>query len=102
MPVAYLNNASTQDNYVDALTVQFAYARPAFTVQLYNAAIFYKVGVIGPANRSIVWEGIEHYSAPAMLTFEDPVTEGFPPGSRFYGMQVRSAVAGVPGLVTVS
>jgi hypothetical protein len=102
MPVAYLNAASTQNTYTDALTVQFAFGRPAFSVNVFNAAIMYQLGVFGPAGRDIAWEGAEHRLDPSLSTFDNPVNEGFPPGSKFAGIRVRSALASTPAIVTVA
>jgi hypothetical protein len=102
MPVAYLNATSTQNTYVDALTVQFAFPRPAFSVNVFNAAIMYQVAVFGPAGREANWEGGEHRLDPSLSTFDDPAGEGFPPGSKFAGIRIRSALSGVPAIVTVA
>jgi hypothetical protein len=102
MPVPYLNNVATQNGYVDALTVQFSFARKAFAVNVFNAAIYYKVGVTAQSGRDIVWESDEHFLAPSLSTFEDPTAEGFAEGVKFAGIKLRSAVAGTPARVTVS
>lgn len=103
MPVGQLNNAVTQDNYADALTVLFAIPRQAFTMNVSNKAIFYRLAVVGKSasSRDVSWEINEHQLVPSLSAFRDPSQEGFPPGSRFIGVQVRSAAVGIPASVTV-
>jgi hypothetical protein len=101
MPVATLNNATTQDVYTDALTVQFSFARKAFSLNVATASIMYQVGVTSPTGRDISWEAMEHRLDMSFNRFSDPSSEGFPDGSLFAGVRVRSAIAGQPGNVTV-
>jgi hypothetical protein len=101
VPVAYLNAVSTGDDYTDALTVVFPFARPAFSINVFNAAIMYQVGVLGPAGREVTYEANEHRLDPSLSTFNNPTHEGFAPGSKFAGIRVRSAVAGASAIVTV-
>jgi hypothetical protein len=101
MPVANLNAASTQDAYVDALTVQFGFGRRAFSVNVTNAAVMYQVAILGPAGRDADWEMLEHRLDPSLNTFDAPENEGFPPASQFAGIRLRSAVAATPAIVTV-
>lgn len=87
-----LNNTPVvSDQYTDALTMEFGYARPAFSVQVHNNAVYYQVGVIGPAGTSTVWESAEHHTVQALLSFRDPVAEGFTPGSRYSAIRFRRA-----------
>jgi hypothetical protein len=105
VPVAILNNTATQDAYVDALTVVFGFPRHAFSLNVFNAAIYYKVGAINQGDYrggNVNWETQEHYLAPSLSTFDDPTMEGFPSGYQFAGIQVRSAATGVPARVTVA
>lgn len=102
MPVPNLNAVNVQDQYVDALTVQFPFARPAFTVIVSNAAILYQVAVLGPAGREPVYEPIEHRLDPSFSSFTDPSHEGFPPGSQFAGIRVRNAVSSQTAIVSVN
>lgn len=101
MPVAFLNAASTQNAYSDALTVQFPFSRRAFSLNVFNAAIMYQVGVYGPAGRDISWEVAEHRLDPSLSSFDDPAQEGFPPGSSYAGIRLRSALTNTPAIVTV-
>lgn len=102
MPVAFLNNAATQDTYVDSLTVEFAYARPAFSVQVANQAVYYAVAYIMPGQRAVTWSPDEHYTVQALLSFTDPASEGLPPGAKFGGVKLRSASPGKPARVSVA
>jgi hypothetical protein len=101
MPVPNLNAVSTQDTYVDALTVQFPFARGSFSLNVFNAAVMYQVGVFGPAGRDVSWESLEHRMDPALSQFDDPSSEGFAPGAKFAGIRIRSALTGTPAVVTV-
>lgn len=101
MPVPNLNAATTQNAYADALTVQFPFARQAFALNVFNAAVMYQVGVYGPAGREVSWEPLEHRLDPSLSSFDDPGNEGFPPGSKFAGVRIRSAVANTPAIITV-
>lgn len=98
---ANLNAVSTQNTYVDALTVQFAFPRKSFAVNVFNASVMYQVAVYGPAGREPSWETLEHQLAPSLSSFDDPPSEGFPPGSQYAGIRIRSAIAGTPAVVTV-
>jgi len=103
VPAGALNNVATQNTYVDALTVVFAYERPrGFTVQVNNAAVFYQLAWRFPTQRDYTWESGEHFIQPAIAGFRDPVTEGLPPGSVFAGIRLRSGATGVPARVTVA
>lgn len=101
MPVAYLNNAATQDTYVDALTVAFSRGRPRFSMNVNGAAIYYKLGVIPPTGRDIAWESTEHYLVPSLNTFTSPAAEGFPEGTLFAGIQIRSGALATPATVSI-
>lgn len=102
MPVAQLNNVPTQNNYVDVLTVEFSHPRAGFSVQVFNAAVYYQVGVISPAGRGTDWESLEHFMAPSYAMFRDPTSEGFAPNTKFAGIRFRSAVTNTPGNVSVA
>lgn len=102
MPVADLNNVTTQSTYVDALTVLFAFPRPSFSVQVYNAAVFYQLAILGIADREASWEPREHMLVPSMNSFRNPIDEGFPEGSKFAGIRLRSLLASAPARVTVA
>lgn len=102
MPVAYLNNAATVDDFTDSLTVEFAYGRPSFSAQVANAAVMYALAYIMDGQRGVTWMPDEHYTVQSLLTFADPQGEGLPPGSRFGGIKVRSAATGKPARVTVA
>lgn len=91
MPVSLLNNQPLGVTYTDAQTVVFSYPRPSFSVQVYNGAIYYRVGVLGPAQRGIDFEGAEHFTVMALLNFRDPHIEGFPIGSLYAGIMFRAA-----------
>jgi hypothetical protein len=102
MPVASLNNAATQNGYVDALTVNFSFARKSFSMQVYNAGIFYQLATFGPAGTEASWESGEHFLAPTLNSFRSAEDEGFPAESMFAGIRVRSAVPSVSASVTVA
>jgi hypothetical protein len=97
---AILNNASLGIDYTDAQTVTFPYPRPAFSVQVYNGAAYYRVGVLGPAGRGVDYEAQEHFTVSSLLNFRDPHLEGFPVGSLYAAIMFRSAVAATPAQVT--
>lgn len=103
MPVARLNNAQLQASYTDALTVQFAYGRPTFSAQVYNAGAFYQLAIMGPSGRDLIWQADESFTVPALLTFADPAEEGFAPGTVFGGIRFKfsSATAVPQAAVTV-
>lgn len=96
-----LNNAATQDNYVDALTVAFGRPRQSFSLNVFNNAVYYTVGIVSTSARDIAWEPIEHYLTPSLSNFRNAELEGFPPGSMFAGVKLRSAAAGQSARVTV-
>lgn len=102
MSVGNLNNVATQDAYVDALTVEFPFPRPAFSANVTNAAVFYQLAIIAPGGRDSAWHPLEHVQTPAYLNFRDPESEGFPPNTKFAGIRFRSAAAGVPAQVSVA
>lgn len=95
-----LNNISTQDNYVTALTAVFPIGRRAFSLQVYTAAVYYKVIAFRPPAFYYVVEP-EHFVAPVLANFTDPIKEGLQPGEIFGGILLRSAIAGSPAKVTV-
>lgn len=101
MPVAFLNNAATQDNYVDALTVSFQRPRRSFTLNTFNNAIFYRLAIVSTSVRDPAFEPNEHYLAPSNSNFTNAEEEGFPEDAQFAGVMVRSAVAGTPARITV-
>lgn len=100
MPVWPLNNVSTQNAYVDALTVYFPFGRTSFSLQVYNAAVFYRL-VTWEAPSNYQSDATEHFLAPVLAGFDDPEKEGLGIGQMFGGIMIRSAVAGVPAKVTV-
>lgn len=105
MPVPLLNNVATQDAYVDALTVQFARPRHAFSCNTFNNAIMYQLGYIAderPTTLDVQWETMEHQLVPSLSNFRDTTTEGLPPHTMFAGIRIRSAAVGVPARVTVA
>lgn len=104
MPVAQLNNALTQDAYADALTVQFARPRQAFSLHVFNKAILYTLGYVyaDQANTAdIQFDVAEHQLAPSLSDFANAALEGLPPNTIFAGIKIRSAAAGIPARVTV-
>lgn len=101
MPVAFLNNAATQDNYVDALTVFFPRPRRSFTLNCFNNALYYQLAIVSTSVRDPAFEPAEHYLAPSNSNFADPEEEGFPPDVQFAGVKVRSAATGLPARVTI-
>jgi len=98
-----LNNVATQDAYNDSVTTAlFPLPRASFSVIVSNAAVFYQLAGLGPADREAAWEPTEHQALPSLLSFRDPVAEGLPPGTKFAGIRFRSAASGVPARVTVA
>lgn len=100
-----LNAVATQNAYTDALTVIFPQPRTAFSINVFNAAIGYRLLYVGAGTPSVAAyqvESQEHHLAPSLSTFQDPGAEGLPPGAKFAGVQVRSWVAGVPAVVSVA
>jgi hypothetical protein len=104
MPVPNLISASTQDSYVDSLTVIFPLPKPGFSVQIFNAGIVYQLAMPGASGNSndYNWNTLEQTSAPALLSFNTPESEGLPEGNKFVGIRVKSALAGTPAVVSVA
>lgn len=71
-------------------------------MHVFNAAIYYRVGVNNPAETAVNWEPGEHYLAQSLTSFRDPTLEGFPAGSRYAGVMVRSANSDTPARVTIA
>jgi hypothetical protein len=65
-------------------------------MQIYNSAVYYRVGVRGPAQRGVDYEPDEHFSVPAMLNFRDPTNEGFPTGTLYAAIAMRAATTATP------
>jgi hypothetical protein len=61
----------------------------------------YQLATFGPAGREPAWEALEHRLDPSLNSFNDVAHEGFPPGTQFAGIRIRSAVTGTPAIVTV-
>jgi hypothetical protein len=101
MPVANLNAVQTTDLYTDSRTVIFPYQRAGFSANVLNAAIMYQLAIYGPAGREASWEALEHRLDPSLNSFNNVTHEGFPAGTYFAGIRIRSAVAGTPAVVTV-
>ena len=94
------NNVSTADDYSDATTAQFPTGKPHFSLQVYNAAIYYQlIRFTSPNNVQV--DATEHFLAPVLAEFDDVLGEGLAVGDQFGGIRIRSAVAGVPAKVTV-
>lgn len=102
MPVANLNNVTTQNAYVDALTVVFARGRTGFALNVTNAVAAYQLAYLMPGDREPNWSSLEATMLPAFATFRDVQAEGLPSGSTFGGIRLRSFVAGTPAQVTVN
>lgn len=101
MPVWPLNNVPTQNAYVDALTAQFPQlGRPSFSVQVYNAGVYYKLIRFTPPGSYYI-DDTEHFLAPVLAGFRSPQAEGLANDELFGGITFRSAVAGSPARVTV-
>lgn len=101
MTVANLNAVQSTDLYTDSRTVIFPYRRAGFAVNVLNAAIMYQLAIYGPAGREAAWESLEHRLDPSLNSFNNVTHEGFPDGTSFAGIRIRSAVAGTPATVTV-
>lgn len=95
-----LNNVATQDTYVDAATAVFPRPTDGFSVQVYNAGIFYRLLYV-PRNTlrtgAYQEDAVEHFAGPSFITFSQADA---PDGGQFAGIRFRSAVAGVPANVT--
>jgi hypothetical protein len=102
MPAPYLNNEATPAAFTDAATVVFTRARGMFAAQISNNAVVYALASTSPNGRDPVWSSEEHYTVPALLTFDNPEGDGLPPGSYYAGIRIRSAAASAPARVTVS
>lgn len=102
MPVSALNNATVLDGYVDALTVDFGRGRPSFSMQVFNAGVYYQLALYPRGGRDLEWEPGEHFLGPSLNSFRDPKSEGFPEDREFGGVRVRNSAAGVPASVTVA
>lgn len=104
MPVGALNNAATQDTFVDALTVVFARPRETFALHVSNKAAIYKLGYVYKDQTNaldVQFESGEHYIIPTTSAFESTVKEGLPPDTLFAGIQLRSGATGLPARVSV-
>ena len=99
---ASLNNVATSDAYTAATTVEFARARPGFTLQVNNAAVYYKLGSIRQGYQTVEWEAGEHFLQPGIATFRNPTVEGLPADAAFGGIQLRSGATGLPAQVSVA
>lgn len=95
-----LNNVQTQNAYVDAVTAQFPTGRPSFSLQVYNAGVFYRLIAFDPPN-NYQPDPTEHFLAPVLAGFDSAEAEGLHAGQVFGGIMLRSAVAGTPASVTV-
>lgn len=95
-----LNNVQTQDRYVDAVTAQFPIGRKHFSLQVYTAAVYYRLIVFRPPDQYYE-DPTEHFLAPVLADFNDPLEEGLQPGEYFGGIAFRSAKTGTPASVTV-
>lgn len=98
-----LNAVATQNTYVTALTVTFTVPRKSFSLNVLNASIMYRLYYIqrGIDTRDGNREAYEHLLPPSFSRFSDPPAEGLPSDALFAGVEIRSAVAGAPALVTV-
>lgn len=96
-----LNNVATLDNYVEALTTVFPYPTNAFSLQVYNASIFYRLLLVpkGSLQTSAYQsDPYEHFLGPTLSDFDEA---DLPAGQAFAGIMFRSAVVGVPANLTV-
>lgn len=104
MAVAQLNNITSQNAYVDALTVEFPQGgRPGFAMNINNAAVYYVLAYCYPGDRAPTWQpdGTEKYITPSFATFRDVTHEGLPAGTTFGGIKFRSGALNTPASVTV-
>lgn len=96
-----LNNAVTADTYVDAATVVFPRPTNSMSVQVFNAAAFYRLLLVPKDSLQAAGNSpdvVEHFVAPNTADFDE---SDLPAGQAFAGIQFRSAVAGVPASITV-
>lgn len=104
MPVPSLSSVATQDTFAEALTVVFSLPRPGFQLTVNNKAIIYQLAIPGSTGRAgdFTWEFLERNLVPSISSFKDPAMEGLV-GFRFYfGIRIKSAVAGQPAVVSVN
>lgn len=94
------NNVATQNAYVTATTAVFPIGRTSFSLQVYNAVVMYQIIRFRPPNFYYL-DDTEHYLAPVLANFSDPLKEGLDRGELFGGIAFRSAVAATPARVTV-
>lgn len=97
-----LNNATTADAYADAATVLFPRPTNAFSVQIYNAGVYYRVLLVPKdslQSNAYQTDVYEHFLGPLLAAFDE---SDLPAGSTFAGIQFRSALAGTPAQVTVN
>lgn len=99
-----LNNGFTgpTTDYSDNLTVIFSYPRSGFSLAVFNAGVYYQLAFMGLSGRDYQWEIGEHFLAPSFNSFNNPDHEGIPPGSRFSGIRIRSAIVNTPARVIVT
>jgi len=90
--MATLNNITTANEYTEANTLETRYAIRRSTVRVYNAAIMRQL-LVAPVNDPslAVWEE-ELFLAPGVQSDRR---------DWYYGIRVRSAVAGKPAQVTI-
>lgn len=96
-----LNNVQTADGYTAATEAVFPRPTNGFTIQVYNAAVYYTLLLVPTnslrteANQS---DSVEHFLAPCAATFDE---SDLPSGTAFAGIKFRSASPGIPAMVTV-
>jgi hypothetical protein len=62
----------------------------------------YQIAIFPPAGRGESWEALEHRLDPSLNSFNNVTHEGFPAGSAFAGIRIRSALLGVPAVVSIN
>lgn len=100
MPYPF-NAVATGDTYSDAGTCAFPRPTNAFALQVYSNAIYYTLLLVPKDQRQVggyTPDVVEHFLGPSMSNFSEA---DLPAGQQFAGIQVRSAVAGTPAVVTV-
>lgn len=97
-----LNNVATADTYGDPATTIFPWATNAFSVQVYNASVAYRLLYVPKSSlQTAAYQAdlAEHFIGPSFADFDE---SDLPAGMTFAGVQFRSWVPGKSANVTVT
>lgn len=96
-----LNNVATGNAYTEALTLRLTPARKSITLVISTAAIYYsKAEAIMLVHPGAEQFQAEVFAAPGRLFFDE--NDMLPGSLGFVALQLRSAVANTPALVSAS